>query len=151
MLDRILCMFGKSRKQPIQDQASAVFSDISAETEVGIIKTLLERKFNRKFQARVKADGYVGGEMEYKLVLDDYCSNGLHKYHSVWGNPTQDVLGVRKAFVEAYWNGVKRGFDALSAPNLDKWDSDRAAELRETAVAGSREEMFLRAAAEGLV
>ena len=61
------------------------------------------------------------------------------------------MLDTRKAFVESYWRDVERGLNALSDANLDKWDLDRAAEYREAAVASSREEMFLRAAAEGLV
>ena len=90
--------------------------------------------------------------MEYKLVIDDYASSvGSDNYHSIWGKPTKNVLDVRKAFVESYWHDVERGMNALSDANLDKWDSDRAAEYREVAVASSREEMFLHAAAEGLV
>lgn len=90
--------------------------------------------------------------MEYKLVIDDYASSvGSDNYHSIWGKPTKNVLDVRKAFVESYWRDVERGMNALSDANLDKWDSDRAAEYRKMTVASSREEMFLRAAAEGLV
>ena len=61
------------------------------------------------------------------------------------------MLDVRKAFVEAYWHGVEQGKNALSNINLDKWDSDRAAEYRETTVASSREELFLHASVEGLI
>ena len=143
-------MFGKTRNEP--DPAGTAFPNISAETETGIIRRFLERKFNRKFQERVKVEGYLGGLMEYKLVIDDYNSGvGFDKYHSVWGDSVKDILCVRKAFIDAYWRGVKRGFDALSDNSLSKWDSDRAFELRETAIAGSREEMILRATAEGLV
>lgn len=63
----------------------------------------------------------------------------------------KNVLDTRKAFVEAYWYRVKRGQNALSDVNLDKWDSDMAAEYREMTVAGSREELFLRATVEGLI
>lgn len=152
-LNGILGIFRKTEKpRQEQPQTRSVFNDLSAETEVNLIKTFLERKFNRKFQERVKVEGYLGGEMGYKLVLDDYNSGyGFDKYHSVWGNTEKDVLFVRQAFIKAYWDGVKRGFDALSDNTLDKWDSDRAFELRETAVAGSREEMILRATAEGLI
>ena len=153
MLNGILGIFGKT-EEPRQEQprGGSVFNGLSAEIEVNIIKRFLERKFNRKFQERVKVEGYLGGLMEYKLVIDDYNSGvGLDKYHSVWGDSVKDILCVRKAFIDAYWRGVKRGFDALSDNSLSKWDSDRASELRETAVAGSREEMILRATAEGLV
>ena len=150
MLKKIFSMFGKTRNEP--DPAGIAFPSISAETETGIIRRFLERKFNRKFQERVKVEGYLGGLMEYKLVIDDYNSGcGFDKYHSVWGDSVKDILCVRKAFIDAYWRGVKRGFDALSDNSLSEWDSDRAADLRETAVAGSREEMLLRATAEGLI
>lgn len=141
-------------EKPRQEQpyAGSVFNGISAEAEVGLIKLFLERKFRRKFQERIKVEGYLGGDLEYKLVIDDYASPaGSGKYHSVWGKPVKNVLDVRKAFVEAYWHGVERGQNALSDTSLDKWDSDRAAEYRETTVAGSREELLLRATAEGLV
>ena len=146
-------LFGKlENKQPDKPANNDTLLQISAEVEVGIIRRFLEQKFNRKFQERVKVEGYLGGLMEYKLVIDDYNSGvGLGKYHSVWGNSVKDVLCVRKAFIDAYWRGVKRGFDALSDNSLSKWDSDRARELRETAIAGSREEMLVRAAAEGLI
>lgn len=130
----------------------AVFNNISAETEVGLIKLFLERKFKRKFQERIKVEGFLGGDLEYKLVIDDYNSGHWpDKYHSVWGKSVKNVLNTRKAFVEAYWHGVELGQNALSDVNLDKWDSDRAAEYRETTVASSREELFLRATMEGLI
>lgn len=139
--------------QQEQPHAGSVFNGLSAEIEVDIIKRFLEQKFNRKFQERVKVEGYLGGLMEYKLVIDDYNSESskFDRYHSVWSDSVKDILCVRRAFIDAYWRGVKRGFDALSDNSLSKWDSDRAFELRETAVAGSREEMILRATAEGLI
>lgn len=138
--------------QQKQPHTGSVFNNLSAEIEVNIIKRFLEQKFNRKFQERVKIEGYLGGMIEYKLVIDDYNSGvGRDKYHSVWGDSVKDILCVRKAFIDAYWRGVKRGFDALSVNNLSKWDSDRAFELRETAVASSREEMILRATVECLI
>lgn len=153
MLNGILGIFGKTEKpQQEQPRAGSVFNGLSAEIEVSIIKRFLERKFGREFQERVKVEGYLGGRMEYKLVMDDYNSGcGLDKYHSVWGDSVTDILRVRDAFVEGYWSRVKRGFDALSDNSLSKWDSDRAFEYREMAVAGSREEMILRATVEGLI
>jgi len=146
-------MAGKTEKsRQEQPHAGSVFNGLSAETEVGLIKLFLERKFKRKFQERIKVEGYLGGDLEYKLVIDDYASPaGSGKYHSVWGKSVKNVLDARKAFVEAYWRGVERGQNALSDANLDKWDSDRAAEYRETTVAGSREEMILRATVEGII
>lgn len=153
MLNGILGIFGKTEKsRQEQSYAGSVFNNLSAETEVNIIRRFLERKFNRKFQERVKVEGYLGDLLEYKLVIDDYNSGyGFDKYHSIWGDSVKDILCVRKAFIDAYWRNVKRGFDALSDNSLSKWDSDRAFKLRETAVAGSREELFLRATAEGLI
>lgn len=139
------------------DLPAAAFPRISAEDEVKLIKQFLERKFKRKFQTRVKIEGYLGGEVDFKLVVDDYKSSDSKRgYHSIWGGAVQDVLRVHEAFVDSYWRGVKRGFDHLADEGndgdvLDKWDRERAAELRDTAVASSREEMLLRATAEGLI
>ena len=124
MLNGILSIFRKTGK-PQLDQAPAekAFPNVPAETEVAIIKQFLERKFDRKFQARVKVEGYLGGDMEYKLTIDDYSAGpSVNRYHSVWGRPVKNVLDVHRAF-----------------------------DLRETAIAGSREEMILRATAEGLI
>ena len=152
MLSKILNMFRRTAGVEKTRSMPTVFNNISAETEVGLIKLFLERKFKNKFQERIRVDGYLGGDLEYKLVIDDYASSvGSNNYHSIWGKPVKNVLDVRKAFVELYWYNVERGLNALSYANLDKWDFDRAAEYREVAVASSREEMFLRAAAEGLV
>lgn len=152
MLNKILNMFRRTADAEKAGSVPIVFNNISAETEVSLIKLFLERKFKKKFQERIRVDGYLGGDLEYKLVIDDYASSaGSDNYHSIWGKPTKNVLDTRKAFVESYWCNVERGLNALSDANLDKWDSDRAAEYREVAVASSREEMFLRAAAEGLV
>lgn len=152
MLNKILNMFRRTADAEKVGSTPTVFNNISAETEVGLIKLFLERKFKKKFQERIRVDGYLGGDLEYKLAIDDYASSaGSDNYHSIWGKPTKNVLDVRKAFVKSYWRDVERGMKALSDTNLDKWDLDRAAEYREVAVASSREEMFLRAAAEGLV
>lgn len=137
-------------------QAHAVFGDVPAEIEVDIIKRFLERKFGHAFQMRVKAEGYLGERMAYRLVVDDFCSDCRSPYsastsaHSVWGGETYDILDVKKEFLHEYWRKVDKGVEALGK-QLDKWDSDRAAEYREMSVAGSREEMLLRAAAEGLI
>lgn len=174
MLNGILGIFGKTEK-PRQEQpyvrsvfdgifekpqreqlrAESVFDGIPAETEVDIIKRLLERKFGHAFQMRVKAEGYLGERMAYRLVVDDFCSDCRTparsvSAHSVWGGETYDILDVKKEFLREYWRKVDKGVEALGK-QLDKWDSDRAAEYREMSVAGSREEMLLRAAAEGLI
>lgn len=111
MLNGILGIFGKTKKpQQEQSHARSVFNNISAETEVGLIKLFLERKFKRKFQERIKVEGFLGSDLEYKLVIDDYNSGRWpDKFHSVWGKSVKNVLDARKAFVEAYWHGVERG------------------------------------------
>ena len=152
MLSKILNMFRRTAGVEKARSMPTVFNNISAETEVSLIKLFLERKFKRKFQERIKIEGFLGSDLEYKLVIDDYNSGCWPcNYHSVWGKSVKNVLDVRKAFVEAYWHGVEQGKNALSNINLDKWDSDRAAEYRETTVASSREELFLHASVEGLI
>lgn len=151
MLAKFFDIFGGNREYPKKRNADSVFSSVSAETEVDIIRHYLEKKFNRKFRIRVKVEGYLDGEMEYRLVLDDRTDGGLRNCHSVWGASSKNVFETKRAFVDSYWHNVKRGFDALSKNDLDNWDSQVAANYRETAVAGSREEMFLRATAEGII
>ena len=146
MLSKILNMFRRTAGAEKAESMPTVFNNISAETEVSLIKLFLERKLKRKFQERIKVEGFLGGDLEYRLVIDDHNSGCLPRnYHSVWGNSVKNALDVRKAFVEAYWHKVELGKNAPSDINLDKWDSDRAAEYRETTVASSREELFLRA------
>ena len=152
MLNKILNMFRRTTGVEKAESIPTVFNNISAETEVSLIKLFLERKFKRKFQERIKVEGFLGSDLEYRLIIDDY--NSRHQpghYHSIWGKSVKNVLAVRKAFVEAYWHKVELGKNAPSDINLDKWDSDRAAEYRETTVASSREELFLRASVEGLI
>ena len=124
--------------------------EIPVETEVDLIKTLLERKFNRKFQMRVKAEGYLGEEMKYRLVVDDYCANDpQHKYHSVHGYETSDILDVKREFLRSYWDKVQKVHDSVGK-SLDKWDTDMVADYRAIMVASSREELLIHADLEGL-
>lgn len=151
MLESLLRMFKKSN---VNDAVSAYEDQppISAETEVKLIKHYLEEKFGHEFKARVKVDGYIE-EPEYRLVLNDYdATKGTDKSHSVWGDTVRDVLGLNFGFVNAYWRNVERGMNAAKSDvKLDRFDAERMADYRDTAVAGSRNEMILRAAAEGLI
>ena len=49
MLNKILNMFRRTTDVEKSETTMAVFNNISAETEVGLIKLFLERKFKRKF------------------------------------------------------------------------------------------------------
>lgn len=125
-------------------------SDISPDVEVDLIKALLERKFNRKFQMRIKAEGYLGEEMNYRLVVDDYCTNDpKHEYHSVLGYDTSNILDVKREFLRSYWDKVQKVHNSVGK-TLDKWDSDRIADYKDTMVASSREELLIHADLEGL-
>ena len=87
---------------------------ISVEMEVDFIKSLLEKKFGRKFQMRVRANGYLGGDMKYSLVVDDYCNNDpQRKYHSLGGYETKNILDVKSEFLRAYWNIVEKVHDSV--------------------------------------
>jgi len=124
---------------------------ISADVEVDLIKTLLERKFNRKFQMRVKVEGYLGEEMKYRLVVDDYHTiDPHHRYHSIHGYETSNILDVKMEFLRSYWDKSKKVLDSVGK-TLDKWDADTIAEYKETMVASSREELFIYADLEGLM
>jgi hypothetical protein len=133
-----------------QENDNLNIQSLSAEAEVDFIKKLLERKFKRTFQKRVKVDGYLGNALDYKLVLDDYCSSGA-EYHSIFGYSTKNVLDVNKAFLDAYWNSVKSATRPLSEiEKLDNFDKRMAKKYQETMVAKSREELLLLATLEGV-
>ena len=125
-------------------------SDISPDVEVNLIKTFLERKLNRKFQIRVRAEGYLGEEMNYRLVVDNYCTNDpQNKYYSIYGYETSNILDVKREFLKSYWDRVQTVHDSVGK-SLDKWDSDRIAGYKDTMVVSSREELLIRADLEGL-
>ena len=148
MLEGILGMFRKK-----DANASGVqLSDISPDVEVKLIKHYLEKKFGHEFKARVKIDGYID-DPEYRLVLNDYAATkGMNKSRSVWGDTVKDVLGLGYGFVNAYWRNVEKAVNAAKSEiKLDTFDEKRMADYRDTAVAYSREEMLLMAAAEGLL
>lgn len=121
---------------------------VSPDDEFEIIKKLLGRKFGVELKERIRLDGYLD-QPEYRLVLVDDA-----RRHSVWGASVQDILALKSAFVDMYWREIGR-IDKMekqdAAGQLDDWDKDRLADIKKTAVAGSREEMLLRAAAEGLL
>jgi hypothetical protein len=156
MLKKILSIRQRSKTSQVEVSADRSKADdfssmkIPVELEVDLIKTLLERKFSRKFQMRVKVEGYLGEEMKYRLVVDDYCANDQHhKYHSVYGYDTSNILDVKREFLKSYWDQVQKVHDSVGK-TLDKWDSDRIAEYKDTMVASSREELLIHADLEGL-
>lgn len=148
--------FSSFKQKTSKDQALTTLQNdfvpprLSEETEVAFIKKLLERKFNRSFQMRVKVEGYLGEELEYSLVIDDYCSCADHyKHHCIFGYRTKDILNVKRLFLNAYWDRIK---EALNFNELkpDNWDRERIAGYKETMVAETREKLLLLAALEGL-
>ena len=147
MLEKFLGMF---RKNGVDETARAGGDSLSipSEVEVRLIKHYLEKTFGHEFKARVKVDGYID-KPEYRLVLNECGSTDIHV---VWGDPVKDVLSLNYGFVNAYWRNVERGMNAeLSDAALSKFDLEIMEGYRETAVAGSRSEMILRATAEGLL
>ena len=133
------------------DQAKSECAlDISPDVEIDLIKTLLERKFNRKFQMRVKAEGYLGEEMKYCLIVDDFCSNdSQHKNHYVYGYATSNILDVKRKFLKSYWDQVQKVHDSIGK-SLDEWDTNRIAKYKDTMVVSSREELLIHADLERL-
>lgn len=132
-------------------QNTSAKTSLSVEAEVDFIKTLLERKFNRKFQIRVKAEGYLGeNDMIYTMIMDDFCnSNPTFNHHSIYGYGTRNILDVKRMFLKAYWSHVEEGINSIGK-KLDKWDDDKMKRYRDVAVAKSREELFIRADLEGV-
>ena len=125
---------------------------ISADTEIRLIKDRLEKKFGHKFKARVKVDGYID-KMEYRLVMDDYDAGDTgFQSHSVWGGSTENILDLNEAFVSGYWDRISRAKRGLeNEANLSDFDRRHMLDAMDTAVAGSREELIMRAAVEGKI
>lgn len=144
-------IFGKAdigRQQPAN-----VFDlpHVSADVEVSLIKDGLERKFGHKFQTRVKVDGYLD-EMEYRLVMNDYGFTESGDSHCVWGGGVNNVLDLNEAFVSNYWRSISRAREALkNDADLSDFDKEHYGKCIDTAVAGSRSELLLRAVAEGKI
>jgi len=151
MFERFLGMFRKNEADETARDGGDSLS-IPPEVEVRLIKHYLEKKFGHKFSTRVKVDGYID-ELEYRLVLNDCGSTDMpSRVHAVWGDTVRDVLGLNYGFVNAYWRNVERGMNAEKWDmDLSKFDQEIMEGYRETAVAGSRGEMILRATAEGLL
>ena len=153
-MNNVLCSNKKSDNDFEENTISSTSNNVkslSAESEVAFIQKLLEKKFNRKFQTRVKVEGYLGeNDMKYTLVMDDYCAyDPHHEHHSIYGNSTENVLDVRHAFLEAYWQHVEKGISCVGQ-ELDAWDAKMAESYRNTTVAKSREELLIRAEMEGV-
>lgn len=124
---------------------------LSVESEVDFIKSLLEKKFGRKFQMRVRVNGYLGDDMKYSLVVDDYCNDDpQRKYHSVGGYETKNVLDVKSEFLRVYWNIVEKVNDSVGK-QLDSWDARMIADYKDVMVVDSREELLIKARLEGVV
>lgn len=156
MIDAIKRMFSKewhskTNLDTINESKESDDIKIPVEAEVNFIKTLLERKFNGKFQMRVKAEGYLGEEMYYRLVVDDYCnSDPQQKYHSFSGYGTKNILDVKSEFLRAYWYSVEKVHDSVGK-QLDSWDAKVIEDYKDIMVADSREELLIKASLEGIV
>lgn len=157
MIDRVKRMFAfhklagelSSRNDCECEESSCI--KISVESEVDFIKSLLEKKFGRKFQMRVRVNGYLGDDMKYSLVVDDYCNDDpQRKYHSVGGYETKNVLDVKSEFLRAYWNIVEKVNDSVGK-QLDSWDARMIADYKDVMVVDSREELLIKARLEGVV
>lgn len=125
--------------------------EISPDTEARMIKRLLERKFGHEFAAKVAVDGYLDS-MEYRLVMHDFDAvKPGGRRHFVAGDTVRDPLALAFGFNNAYWRNVMRAQEAMKSPeSLDRFDRECMDDYLETAVAGSREEMLLKAAVEGM-
>lgn len=146
------CEVGLEDCHSIESTSSCKAKELSIEAEVNFIKDLLEKKFNAKFQARVRVDGYLGEDLYYSLVIDDYCNHSPpNGNHSIYGYKTKNILDVRKEFLKAYWDNIEE-VDAIrtTRKELDAWDAKRIARYKETAVASSHEELLIRAEMEGV-
>lgn len=140
--------FGKKKEKP---ETGFFSGNISPEAEAKLIAHYLGKKFKTEFTFRIRLDGYID-EPEYQLMLSD---SGSVKWptvaHYVYGHKTDSILDLYSEFCKAYWQNVKRTMDASDDSALDDWEKNLLKGYRETVIASSRDEMFLRATAEGLI
>lgn len=151
--------FGKKKEKPetgfssgnISSETRFIAGDMSPETEAKLIAHYLGKKFKTEFTFRIRLDGYID-EPEYQLMLSD---SGSVKWpttaHYIYGDKTDNIFNLYSEFCKAYWRNVKRATDTLDDSALDEWDKNVLKSYRKTAVASSKDEMFLRATAEGLI
>ena len=167
ILDALKMLFSRKQhcKTSLQKEEVEVGSNLlqkqddhdSFKLEVNFIKTLLERKFKRKFQTRIKVEGCFGDakSFTYYLMLDDYCNSELHDYHAEYGYSTHAIQNVYHAFLDEYWARVQRCNKFDNNPSefakLDKFDRRRIETFRDMLIVKSREELIMKAALEGIV
>lgn len=141
-------IFGKARKGDEKTPKPPAV-ELTADVEVELIKYFLEKRYGHKFSERVAVDGFID-DMSYRLVIDDRRTPGVGlDWVSAYGGETKNVLAVRPAFLDRYWDDVRRGYE--TDENDSRWDRDTKARCRAAACAGSRDEMLVMAAAEGLL
>lgn len=151
MLSFIKNKFKKEKtKDEMLTSTDSISSKLSIESEVNFLKSLLEKKFNRKFQIRVKVSGYLD-DMKYSLVMDDYCTNDpCYRYHSIYGYETKNILDIKSEFLKAYWDSVEKVHKSVGK-QLDNWESEIVRDYKETMVVESREELLIKADLQGIV
>ena len=148
MLDKLKKLFSSSASKD-QEQLFNDATEISIDTEINLLKSLLEKKFHKRFQIRVKVNGYLGEEMNYCLVIDDFCDNSTTHYHSIFGNDTTNILNVKTEFLKAYWYRVEKVNQSVGQ-KLSRWDYDRIEDYKKMMVVESREELIMLAKLEGV-
>ena len=151
MLDKLKKLFSSSARKD-QERLFNDATEISIDTEINLIKSLLEKKFHKRFQIRVKVNGYLGEELKYCLVIDDYCDHSTTEdchYHSIFGNDTTNILDVKLEFLKAYWYRVDKVHQSVGQ-KLSKWDYDRIEDYKKMMVVESREELIMLAKLEGI-
>lgn len=149
MLDKLKKLFSHSASKDQEKLFFNVSTEISIDTEINLLKSLLEKKFHKRFQIRVKVTGYLGEEMNYCLVIDDFCDNSTTHYHSIFGNDTTNILDVKTEFLKAYWYRVEKVNQSVGQ-KLSRWDYDRIEDYKKMMVVESREELIMLAKLEGV-
>ena len=138
--------FCRQKEKPVREKPA---DDLPAETEVELIRTLLERAHGGKFKKRVKLGGFID-RPEYRLVIENFGSDHPGNGVSVYGGCCENVLDVNRCFVKKYWEDNAKMLET-DPKTLDGWDRRIWEGRKAVSVAASRDEMLLVASAEGLI
>lgn len=143
--------FCRQKEKPVREKPADDLpaDDLPAETEVELIRTLLERAHGGKFKKRVKLGGFID-RPEYRLVIENFGSDHPGDGVSVYGGCCENVLDVNRYFVKKYWEDNAKMLET-DPKTLDGWDRRIWEGRKAVSVAASRDEMLLVASAEGLI
>ena len=146
------CM--KATKESLDDamKANLKEANITPEQEVDLIKHFLEKRYNRKFDKKIKISGYIDApkfSLELRIRRDG--NDGLSTpFVAPSGTECDNIFDVHENFLDQYWKDRKRQLDAENGTN--PYDTSYSKEIYEKeGIASSRAELILKAQIQGLI